>query len=127
MATKKVTLRSEIQAGFAQINARFDGLEEKVDANHSETTELFGAVKRDFDRLDDRMGSLETKVKDIDNRLASVEVLAAKNEHHFHELDLNMNKRFSDMDKCFLDMDKRFDHLEVAVFPKTNRRLSLAV
>ncbi len=137
-----------MQAGFAQINTqfgfigaqfkkidqRFDSLGQKIDDNHAETMEFFGAVKRDLDRLDERVGSLESsndslvkKANDIDNRLANVEVLAAKNEHHFYQLDLQMNKRFSEMDKRFSDMDKRFDRLEVAVFPKATRRLSLAV
>ena len=120
MTTQKTSLRTEIQAGFAQINARFDVLEKKVDGNHAETTELFESMKKDFDRLDDRVGSLENKVTSMDNRLADVEVQGSKTEHHLHELDLQMNKRFS-------DMDKRFDRLEVTVFPKTGPRLSLAV
>ena len=134
MTTRKTKLNTELQAGFEQINANFKvvgeqikSLEKKIDANHTETVDFFVAMKKDFDRLDD-------KVSAIDDRLASVEILSAKNEHHFHELDLNMNKRFSDMDKRFSDvdkrfsdMDKRFDHLEATVFPKAARRLSLAV
>lgn len=96
-----------------KIDQRFEALEQKVDANHAETTDFFVAMKKDFDRLDDKVTVLDKKVATIDDRLASVEILCTKNEHHWHELDLNINKRF--------------DRLETVVFPKTRGRLSLAV
>ena len=58
---------------------------------------------------------MEARVNSIDNRLADVEGLTAKNEYHFYQLDLQMNKRFD-------QVDQRFDRLETAVFSKPSRR-----
>lgn len=103
-----------------KMDQRFEILEQKVDANHVETTDFFVAMKRDFDHLDDKFNvldskftALDKKVITIDDRLANVEILCAKNEHHLHELDLNIGKRF--------------DRLETVVFPKNRGRLSLVV
>lgn len=155
MTSKAIVKIPTLLDVMEKITSMGQSLENKIQASADETLDFLVAIKKDLDRMDARVGS-------IDNRLADVEGLAAKNEYHFHQLDLQMNKRFDQVDKKFEEidkrfeqvdkrfeqvdqrfeqvdrrfeqvdkrfdkMDKRFDRLEVVVFPKSARRLSIAV
>lgn len=95
-------------------------LENKIDTHRAETTEFFEAMKKDFDRLDDkvdkinarligvegrltgvegRLTGVEGRLTAVDVRLGDVEVACAQNTRAIFELDQKMTDRFDRLEK----------------------------
>ena len=96
--------RSEMRAGFKQIDARLDDIEGR-----------FSKIDARFNKIDERFSKIDARFNKIDARFSEIDARFNKIDARFSEIDARFNK----IDERFSKIDARFDRLEAQVHELT--------
>ena len=110
--------RSEMRAGFKQIDARLDDIEgrfSKIDARFNKIDERFSKIDARFNKIDARFSEIDARFNKIDERFSKIDARFDRLEAQVHELTAAVHKVLATVERMQSDQAHFIQQVNVSI------------